>query len=131
MNKFDKGFTLLEGLLSLFILSISLPFSVQLVSFVNAYPLDTDRLQDTNGVNQIILYMSLSENIQVEEHQILFDYQDKEYRLSNINNRIVLQPGTNILLSHIDKVSFIQENNYIYMEYQRNNDIRKVVIRYP
>ena len=50
-----------------------------------------------------------------------FIYQNKQFTLSNVNDKMLLQPGTQIFLYDIDDLRFESKGDTIYVLYERNN----------
>lgn len=126
-RRYRNGFVLTRTLVALFITVTILPLA--LTTFIYCANLDCDY----NLVNNELALMDLrrvlliSYDIEVNEHELNFLYHNDNYSLSLINEKLILQPGTQIYLNDIDDVSFYTKSGSIYLaysskgkEYERN-----------
>ena len=125
-----KGFTLLEALASLFALSAIVTLCAGMYRCVAFWQLDTDYAQDINAIYQLRMILTLGENVEVDDAEIIYEYDDKVFTLSLENQHLYISPGTNIVFDNIDDVFFeIDEEDHIYMTYTRGEIERRVLIR--
>lgn len=125
-----KGFTLLECLMALFALSLILHLSEEMLRLTAFWKIDTDFSQDINAIYQLRMILTLGENVEVNEDEIVYEMDDKVFTLSLLNDHLYISPGTNIVMDHVDDVWFdMDENDHIYMNYIRGEVERRVLIR--
>ncbi len=120
LNK--KGFTLIECLFSLFLFSFSILLMCQITSYINKATFYDQDIQDINGLLQIKQHLNLATNLLIDSDQLTYDYKDKQFTLRVINNNLVIQPGTNIVLLDIDSIEFFEEEGGLYMRFTRRKN---------
>lgn len=65
--------------------------------------------------------MLLAYDIEVSDYEINFIYHNDNYTLRYLNNKLILQPGTQMYLNGILDAYFTKENNSIYVNYTDEN----------
>lgn len=116
------GFTLIEVLLSLVITLIIVlnVASILQITTVNK------KLKVTNSNHQIAAkqisqtlhtanYMHIGNDLQFK------DEKEEVYTISLDNSRVVKTPGYDIYMHDVDRLSFYQEDNKVYMQIVENN----------
>lgn len=129
MNKLIKnGFTLIDTLLSLAIVSIvsllSFTYLQTCASLINY----SEDLQEQMGILQIREILMVSSDIQLKDNEISYLYNNKKYKLLYEKHRIVKKEGYEILIENIENAKFIEEKDDIYLEYKKNKKSYKVQI---
>lgn len=61
--------------------------------------------------------MLIAYDIEVSDYEINFTYHNDDYVLRYVNNKLIMQPGTQIYLNDILDVNFSKEDNSIYVNY--------------
>ena len=132
----NKGFILLECLIAMIILALTLDLLYQTVyqlpdiSDPLLYHKAADFMQDINAIHQLRLILTLGENLEVYDDEIYYQYDNDVMHLCLDDYRLIIKPGTNIVMDHIDYVYFEEDiDDYIYMTYIRGNKQRRVMIR--
>lgn len=115
-----KGYTLLECLIALFILSLCLSLFSTYISYLDYLKVDDYNLQDEIGIYQLQITLAKNEIVSVENDEIVYKTYNNECLISLVNNRLISKPGTLIYLINIDEVSFEQEEEVIYLIYVRD-----------
>ncbi|OCN05017.1 hypothetical protein A4S06_09615 [Erysipelotrichaceae bacterium MTC7] len=112
-----QGFTLLEALVSLLIVSILV--SLVLVYLQSFRKMDT-RLyegEDDISISQLRLIYVLSEDVQANG-ELTLTYFERESHLQLQKDRLVMQPGYQVFLQDLDDAYFEQREECIYLVYQ-------------
>ena len=111
---------LIRCLLGLLITVTMLPICEQ--AFINIANIDFNyyEINDEICLSQLREMLLIAYNINVSDKEISFLYKGDDYFLSEINNKLILHPGTQIFLSDIDSLHFFIKNNCIYVSYERN-----------
>ena len=85
-----------------------------------AHPAD---LQDETAICQLRHVMNVSDNFEICESVMYFDYHDERHRLELKNGNLdLLDPGTVIFLSDLAEVSFSSSSGVIYMTYRHTDE---------
>ncbi|MDD2591347.1 MAG: hypothetical protein PHP11_00145 [Erysipelotrichaceae bacterium] len=119
----NHGFTLVECLLALYFYAFILIIIYQMLCLMNQFEYHSSDIQDINGLLQLKQYLNLGSNIEISINEINYDYKDKCFKISLVNDNIIIQPGTNILILNVDSLEFIEEEGYLFIEYQRDNKL--------
>lgn len=119
---------LIRCLLGLIITITMLPICTQ--AFINISNIDFNyyEINDEICLSQLREIFLIAYNIKISDKEISFLYKDNEYVLSEINNKLVLHPGTQIFISDIDDLYFFERNNCVYVSYERNGEKYERVI---
>lgn len=125
----NKGFTLLEVLVSMFAFAFVVNASLNIYLLAAHLDLDVDFAQDINAIYQLRMMLVLGEDMEVDDEEITYRFDDDVMTLSLDERRLILKPGTNIVMDNIDYVYFERGlDEYVYMYYIRNNKERRVMI---
>jgi prepilin-type N-terminal cleavage/methylation domain-containing protein len=118
MNFNKNGFSLLESLFALLVIlilcSLATAFfhcSSTLVSLPNSH-------QNQLGILQLRQMLALSSSIEVNSDSISYIYNHKTFTISFSKDRLVKEPGYEIILSGIEASEFFQEGESIYFFYE-------------
>lgn len=133
-NKYinHDGYTLLECLLALLIISLSLSLSVTSFRLLKDVSIENKvNLQDEIGIYQIQITLAKADITSISDDQICYSTIDNEYTLHLLNNRIISQPGTIIYLIDVDDVCFYESEYIYYIEYKRNEETYVYPIALP
>lgn len=89
-----------------------------------------ETIQDEIALSQLRHILNVSTNYEVQGHALAFDYHDDRCTLEQINDHLILKPGTQIFFSRIDQASFFEQNACIYIQYERkNNHYERILIK--
>ena len=118
-----RGFTLIEVLLSLSICLLIILNTVPILKVITV----KDNLEITTssfslGANQISKILFTAKDIQVSDSLIYTNEDDEQFTISLDNGRVVKEPGFDILIHNVDKLSFYQNDRNIYMELNRDDN---------
>lgn len=118
---YRRGSILLEFLIALSMMLMCLPI---LVNSMNSFQPLLNRnyeIQDLISANQIRKILLTSYDVTLEDNVIYFRHDGKDFKLSFINQYLVLQPGTQIYFPDIENAVFTYNNQILYLLYERNN----------
>lgn len=111
-----KGSLVMEALLSLWVIILwlsLLSMSLRLLSFKPNYRY----WQDEVSLRQLKRELLLAKDFVIENHQLKYRIGKEEKQLSLIQEKLILQPGTQIFLEQIDSLSFAKEGQRLYLDY--------------
>ena len=112
---------LIKTLLSLFIVCSFLPLSSLAFRYTSEIEFDYSEINDEIALYQLREILLISYDMYISSDQLSFIYQNKDFRLSLVNNKLLLQPGTQIFLDEVDNLYFDNIDNNIYIFYEKNN----------
>ena len=80
-------------------------------------------LQDEIGIQQLRRLLLLSYDMRCMTDYVSFEYKNEKYTLQCVNQNLILQPGTQIILTDVDGCTFVQYGRDLYMEYVRDGKV--------
>ena len=111
----------IRNIVGLLIILLILPICISAMSYVSVISFNYDEINDEIALSQLRENLLIAYDIDYGYNQLHFDYQNKVYSLSYVNNKLILQPGTQIYLNNIDELHFELHGSIIYVCYERNN----------
>ena len=123
-----KGYTLTSFLLSLLCALLLLPLLVSSFKAAALLPFHYRENGDEIALRQMRRILAVSYERECRGSELCFRYQGEEYRFYEVNQRLVLSPGTQIFLADIDDLYFETRNGVIYVCYRRNEKEHERVI---
>ena len=106
-----------------------MPLSSLTLDYVSRIDYDYSEINDEIAMYQLRELLLIAYDIEIYDDEINFTYQDKTFRLSLINNRLILTPGTQIYLDEVGDLYFTQSDGLIYVNYEKDDrQYQKVLI---
>lgn len=112
---------LIRLLLALIITMSVLPLSSMSLRYAADMTYDYNEINDEIALYQLREILMIAYEIEISPGMLSFVYQNNEFRLSLVNRKLILQPGTQIYLNDIDSLYFYENNDAIHLHYQRKN----------
>lgn len=111
-----RGFTLIELLFSLNICLLIILNALPVIKIINA----KDKINVTTsfyaiGAKQIAKLLYTAKNISINDNLMYYDENDENYTISLNNNRVVKEPGFDIIIRDVESLQFYQKEKNIYM----------------
>lgn len=123
-----NGFTMIEALIALFIsLIVSFCAVIYLrtcVLFINYRP----NHQDQFAILQLRQIVAVSKDREVKERTLYMIYEHEEIRIEFDRNRLVKRDGYEILMENLEYAEFFEEDEKIYLRYQKDKKTFSVQI---
>ena len=113
---------LIRTLLGLIITCTMLPITVQAFRFTSNIKFEYNEINDEIALMQLREILLIAYDMNIYSDELNFRYKNKDFSLSLVNNKLLLQPGTQIFLNDVDNIVFKTKNDFIYVEYERNNE---------
>ncbi len=76
-------------------------------------------IQDETALAQLRHILIVSDNYHIDNGTLAFTYHEQDWQLCNINNKLIMKPGTVIFLTETDTVNFYEQAGIIYVRYTR------------
>lgn len=112
---------LIRNLIGLIITITMLPICVDAFKFTSDISFTYDEINDELAMSQLREQMLIGYDMHINENEVSFIYKNKQFKLSLVNNKLILQPGTQIYLADVDNLRFDIRNGCVYVIYERNN----------
>ena len=123
-----KGF-ILENILSMFIISNFIPIMFNCLLLLKTDDFSYD-LQDEIALIQLRRILSVSYDLQASDNCLSFIYKNEQRMISEVNNNLIMQKGTIIILCDVEDVSFVINDGLLYLYYRRlDKDYEKIVYK--
>ena len=69
-------------------------------------------------LRKLLLY---AYDIRISDNELLFHCKGKEASIGLVNSKLIMKPGTTIIVDEVEEVLFFQRNGNIYLRYKRKN----------
>ena len=110
---------LIRNLLALAVSTAMLPICMLAFRFTVDLPFDYDEICDELALSQLRETLLIAYDLQINDSSLDFICRNKDFSLSLVNGKMLLQPGTQIYLNDIDDLYFFSRNGCIYVAYER------------
>lgn len=117
----NKGFTLLESVFSLFVITISFSLllsALPLIKKINEFDISIEEEMALAKLRETVLYGS---DIEVSPDELFFYSMEEHMYLVLERNRIVREDGYMIFMDGLEDSEFIEKGNCIFLRYERKN----------
>ena len=118
----------IRNIIGIIILITILPLSSLVFNYVSKIDFNYNEINDELALCQLREYLLISYDIKVNHYSLDFIYKNKDFSLNLVNNKLLMQPGTQIILNDIDDVYFERKGEYIYVVYTKNNETYERII---
>ncbi len=118
----------IRNIIGIIILITILPLSSLAFNYVSKIDFNYNDINDELALCQLREYLLISYDIKVNHYSLDFIYKNKNFNLNLVNNKLLMQPGTQIILNDIDDVYFERKGEYIYVVYTKNNETYERII---
>lgn len=105
----------------LIIVLTMLPLATMAFTHIANIDFTYNEINDEIALSQLRENLLLAYDLHSSRELISFVYKNADFRLSLVNRKLIMQPGTQIYLADIDDLYFEERNNNIYVVYERNN----------
>lgn len=123
-HSMNKGFTSVEVLLSLWIISFSMLLLSSVLPSISKLTEPDSFIQEQIGLRQLRHILLLSENVNITDDSLIGWLYNEEYTLKYDRNRLVKTPGYEIMLIDLASARFVSKGECIYLAYQKNNETK-------
>lgn len=87
-----------------------------------------EEVQDEVGLSQLRRILLISYDLECSSGSLQFEYQGRDCILQQVNDHLIIQPGTQIILADIDSCRFEQMGNTVLLYYERHGQISRAAI---
>lgn len=79
-------------------------------------------VDDEVAIMQLRKTLLLAYEIENNGTSLNYEYQNRNFTLSAVNNNLIIQPGTQIILFDIENLNFFNSGNNIYIYYEKDSE---------
>ena len=119
---------LIRNLAGLMIILSLLPIGMMAFRYTADIPFVYDEISDELALVQLREILLIAYDMNFQSHALSFRYKNRNFTLSKVNDKLILQPGTQIFLAEIDEMHFENRNGVIYVCYERQGKHNERVI---
>ena len=120
----------IRNLVALYITIIMLPLCITVLAFCGNMRFNYDDVSEEIVLNELRETLLFSYDMEVSDYSLSFTYKEKGYELSLVNDKLLLQPGTQIIVYGVDDISFYVDNGCVYLRYSKEGkDYEKVLCK--
>ena len=125
----NKGFTLIEAILGLLIVSIAILMISGYLQLVHKVDYELYYGEDEVSTRQLRLIYVLSSFVNVSDQQVCFAYLNGELCLYQKDDKLILTPGYQVFMKDLKAINFQYYDNCLYLNYQHKNqaETRRVI----
>ena len=105
-----------------------LPIMTNSFIYTSNITFDYNEINDELALMQLRELLLLAYDVNITSTSVDFIYKNKNFSLSLVNNKLILQPGTQIFLNDIDNLYFMKKDGCIYIDYERNDKTYESII---
>ena len=116
----NRGFIYTRTVIAILIVLTILPILISAYSLIAKYNIDYNLLSNEISIMDLRRVLLLAYDIKINSHEMHFIYHNENYVLRLSNNKLILQPGTQIYLNDIKEINFNTKNGSIYLTYITN-----------
>lgn len=119
---------LIRNLAGLMIILSLLPIGMMAFRYTADIPFVYDEISDELALVQLREILLIAYDMHFQDQVLSFHYKNRDFTLSKVNDKLMLQPGTQIFLADIDEMYFENRNGVIYVSYERQGKRNERVI---
>ncbi|MEG0824100.1 MAG: type II secretion system protein [Erysipelotrichaceae bacterium] len=124
----NKGFTMIEVIISLATLSLMIILLIKSLSIIKVIKVDESLISNELGINEMRLIYAYSNEHDIVNDEYNFNYLDKPMYYYQDENKLTLTPGYQVLLTNIDSIEFKKTNNCIYIDYYYKDELKHALL---
>lgn len=128
MSNRRRGFISINTLVAFIVTLSIIPLAVSVISSVANINISYTEVNDELALLDLRRKLLIAYDVKNNGNSLSFIYDNDDFELSLINNRLVLTPGYQMFLDDIDYIEFVEEGNSIYIRYGRKNKEYKTPI---
>ena len=117
-----RGSILSEYLLVLFIFVLIIQIYNSCLILIDKSLNYDSYIDDEVAIIQLRKTLLLSYDIENKGASLNYEYQHRNFTLSEVNNNLIIQPGTQIIIFGINNLSFYNSGNNIYIYYEKDGE---------
>lgn len=110
---------LIDLLMTIMITLMLIPIVIVSLSVLMSTLHFEENVQDMIASYQLRRILLLAYDKEISDQTLSFTCQNAEMRLSQVNENIIIQPGTQIIYANVENTEIYQVGNVIYLAYER------------
>lgn len=128
MHAGRQGYVMQDFLLTLLIVVVMAQILTSAVALAIRSMQYGQDVQDEIALAQLRRILIISDDFRTDGSVLYFVNQGRQMTLRLVNENLIIQPGTQIMLVDVDSVSFLEEGNLIRCIYERKGIFHERII---
>lgn len=124
----NKGFTLVETILALLVTSFCVIMFSSLIALMKPIHYENHILEDETNLQQIRVIFALSKDFNVDKKNVSLHYLDKDMNFAIKEDKLILQDGYQVFLTHLEEAYFKEEEKCVYLFYRHKKQTKKTIL---
>lgn len=120
----NTGSALTDVLLVLLVATLMMAPVVSAIRLVPRFLTFHEEVQDEIALAQMRHILMLSYKVENRGSSLAYTYQNRDFQLSMVNGNLIIQPGTQMILTGISGAHFVSAGEVIYVVYTREEKER-------
>lgn len=125
-----RGFIMMQILLGLAAILTLLPVCILGTAALCRQTEFDHQIQDEIALAQLRRMLIIGDCLEISDARLDMEYQGEMRSLQQVNDNLVMKPGTLIFLPRIEDCHFRREGNAVLLSWQRNGIVQERVIAY-
>lgn len=126
MNK--KAFSRIDLLISIYIIVLLLPILFAAFKLAIKINLFDNEIQEETALIQLRRKILFGHNYDADSQLFSFEFENKNWRIYQVNNNLILTPGTQIIINDINQATFLEKDACYYLQYKKRNLVKERII---
>lgn len=118
MRIIKKGYTLIEVIISVTILSFISPLFIFVIKQMVNFSSNNTQRQNFIGIIQLRRSLSLGVKHIIESDQICMTYNDDLMCFEQYESNLIAYPGTQYFLVKVNDINFFKDDEWIMLEFE-------------
>lgn len=118
MRIIKKGYTLIEVIISITILSFISPLFIFVIKQMVNFSSNNTQRQNFIGIIQLRRSLSLGVKHIIESDQICMTYNDDLMCFEQYESNLIAYPGTQYFLVKVNDINFFKDDEWIMLEFE-------------
>lgn len=114
-----RGSVSADALLALAAVLICLPLTASVIQTAFAMVRFDEEVQDETALLQLRRILTISYDLHTDGQTLYFRHERAEKRLSKVNDHLIIQPGTVVILADIGSARFYSRSGVLFLQYER------------
>ncbi len=123
-----SGSVTTQLLMAMMVVCMLLPITMLCISSVRSNLQFMQEVQDQTALLQLRRILVRCSDLQVGNESLYYEDCGQQRVLRQAGRRLIIQPGTQIILDDIDGLFFGYEEGLYYLQYTRGQEVMKCVI---
>lgn len=114
-----QSMSMIRNLAGLVLVLSLLPIGMSAFRFTSSIPFAYTEVFDELALMQLRESLLIAYGLNIDYDSLSFSLHNKDFVLSQVNDKLIMHPGTQIFLADVDDLHFEKRNGVVYVCYER------------